>query len=468
MKRITVIISLLFFLMFSLEAFYRFPAVAKSRENNGKTYAIAVNKVFFNPSDPANDKWQNVLQKLIEKHSAEVFIYEGKPDTCTELKENLKNLHPYYVCFLSKPNDCERDFAESVIRCMAGLENAPYDGAVWAIFTAYNADDALKMVDAQPLELKETLSHAGSGWLDFFDCGTSFSEGVQYDKWVKESGKQTAKVKGPADTTDEWVKCVNSNQVDLLSTSGHASEKNWMMGYSYSSGTVAVKGNGMLQGTASDGKIYDISTDNPKVYYSPGNCLIAHITASQECMVLSWMHNGCYQFFGHLETQNRTCTAWGIAVYFFYLQDTYTYAEAVHANRIASRYLNQKYQTGSEQSGYNRCLGITMLYGDPAWEVKMKRTMDPLYVPSYTVTELGEGKMQITATVLFNKPFKQNLTSCKPPVILLPWSISGSTVEQSNAKETIVGSNFIMLDLDSMEIQAGQKVTATVSCSSAE
>jgi zinc protease len=257
------------------------------------------------------------------------------------------------------------------------------------------------------------------------------------------------------------VKEANSNKVDLISTSGHATERDWNMGYNYRSGKIVPAGKGKLAGVASDGKRHKIKTSNPKIYYSPGNCLIAHIPSNlMDCMCLSWIHNGCHHFFGHVEVQTRWCTAWGITDYFFALQDTYTFAQAVHVNRIGSRYLMENYKSGREKQYWNRCLDITVLYGDPAWEAKMKRITEPVYEMKLDVADAKGGRRKITLTVKLNRKGKVG----RPPIALLPFSISDWKVEKSDAKETVVADNFIMLDMTGKEYQEGDKVSTLLTC----
>jgi hypothetical protein len=430
-----------------------------------RKYAIVVTNSLFADEKGADAKWQKVVKELKKKYSAKVFKFDGLPHSNETLKKELADYHPYYVCFVSKPQHCGRNFAKSVIRFMRALDSDPYDDAIWAILTGYTADDALKIVKAEPLEVKRHLSHVGGGWLEWFERGVSFNEGKQFEKTVKEKGKKPQKAKGPGDTTEQWVKDVNSNKVDLISTSGHATERDWQMGYNYRSGKIVPAGKGKLAGVASNRQRFGIKTSNPKIYFSPGNCLIAHIPSNlMDCMCLSWIHNGCYHFFGHVGLQGRMCTAWGIGSYFFALQDTFTFAEAVYVNRIASRYVNEHHQTGREKQGYDRCLGITVLYGDPAWQAKMKRTTDPLYEIKLDIAEGEAGRKKLTMTVELKRKCKFNARYTKPPIALLPYRISGWKVEKPDAVKTVVADNFIMLDLTGKEYQKGDKVIATVTC----
>ncbi len=437
----------------------------QQKEDKKCRYAIVVANSFFAQEKSTKTKWPKVVEKLEKRYSAKVFRFDGLPNSSKTLKKELGDYHPYYVCFVSKPQHCGRSFVKSVIRLMRSLDDDPYDDAIWAILTGYTADDALKIVSAKPLEVKRHLSHVGGGWLEWFERGVSFNEGKQFEKTVKKKGEKPQKAECPGDTTEQWVKEANSNKVDLISTSGHATERDWQMGYNFRSGRIVPAGKGKLMGVASNRQRFGIKTSNPKIYFSPGNCLIAHIPSNlMDCMCLSWMHNGCHHFFGHVEPQGRWCTAWGIATYFFSLQDTFTFAESVCVNRIASRYVMEKYQKGREKQYHNRCLDVTVLYGDPAWQARMKRTTSPLYEVKLDVAEAQAGRKKITMTVEFQRRCTFNVRYTKPPIALLPDTISDWKVEQSDAKETVVADNFIMLDVTGKEYKKGDKLTATVTC----
>jgi hypothetical protein len=433
-----------------------------AKKNLKSRYAIAVANSFYNKRDK---KWLKVVDKLKEKYSAKVFKFAGRPDASPTLKKEFAEYRPHYVCFVSKPRQCGGEFVKSVIRFMSTIDNDPYDDAVWAILTGYTADDALKIVNAKPLKVKRHLSHFGSGALKWFESGVSFSEGKKFDKWEKKKGKPVKKVRGPADTTQQWVSAVNKNKVDIITTSGHATVRDWKMGYSYKSGRIVPAGRGRLMGASSTGRRFSIKTSNPKIYAGIGNCWIANIPSKlMDCMCLSWIHNGAYHFFGHVEPQARSCTAtWGIRFYFFALQDAYTFSEAVFANRIGSRYVLNNHSTG-KQRGWPRCLNITVLYGDPAWDTRMKRATDLVYDMKLDVKDADQGRKKITFTVTVNIKGKID----HPPVAILPFFISNWSVEKSNAAKTVVADNFILLDLYGKEYKKGEKITATITCKKEE
>jgi hypothetical protein len=96
-------------------------------ELKGK-YAIVVQNKLFDKWNGTKSKWPEVVDRLKEKYSAKVFKYDGLPLGNETLREELNEYSPFYVCFVSKPEHCERKFVKSVILFMRGIDSDPYDG----------------------------------------------------------------------------------------------------------------------------------------------------------------------------------------------------------------------------------------------------------------------------------------------------------------------------------------------------
>ena len=76
-------------------------------------------------------------------------------------------------------------------------------------------------------------------------------------------------------------------------TSGHATERDWQIGYRYRNGSFRSKA-GQLYGLDTQGRKFPINSPNPKVYLPIGNCLMGNING-KDAMALAWM-----QSLGHL------------------------------------------------------------------------------------------------------------------------------------------------------------------------
>ena len=86
---------------------------------------------------------------------------------------------------------------------------------------------------------------------------------------------------------------IQEEGVDMMVTSGHATEGDWQIGYSYKNGQFICMSSNLI-GKSMDGALYPVTHNgSPKVLSAAGNCLIGHIK-SPNCMALAWMHSvGC-------------------------------------------------------------------------------------------------------------------------------------------------------------------------------
>ena len=386
-------------------------------------------------SDVTINEWSSVIANLQTKYpQSKLFEYTSWSVDKDNILNKLSEFFPKYVCFVERP-PVSRSFVQSVIAFMRDLDDDPYADAIWSILTGYNLSDAERISNAAPLTVSNGCSHVGSGWLQWFDAGVSWNEGTQYDKYIKTSGNSVQQVDGPGNTTSDIVDELNKDDKHCMSSSGHATEHVWEMGYSYYDGILSSNG-GRVYGDDRNGNIYEITTTNPKIYYSPGNCLIAH-QSDMDSMSLAWMHSGVNAFFGHVINQMRTCTAWGIAQYFFSLQDQFTYAEAVYVNRVGSMYIND--------FGWERCLNGTVLYGDPAWKCKMARSTQPLWNQSLTVQDNGDGDVKIAFEVTFNQDWGPGN---HPPVAILPERIMDPIIVSADTPNVVITDNFVLMHLE--------------------
>ncbi|MEN6521879.1 MAG: hypothetical protein ABFD46_12105, partial [Armatimonadota bacterium] len=332
------------------------------------------------------------------------------------------------------------------------LDNDPYEDAIWAVMTGYTPADALRMVNAKSMTITKALSGVEGGWLSYFDSGLAYSEATKNMKTVKESGKPATTVQGPDDTTEELVKALNTNQYQIMSSSGHASEENWQLGYTYTNGLFVCQ-NGNLSGVSSTGNRYDIATTNPKIYFSPGNCLIGHIPGDDyDCMALAWMHNGVNQFFGHIVPQGRPCWAWSMTEYFFGLQDRFSFAESAY---IYSQTL--QFETAVLGHQYPCCTADskgTAFYGDPAWNARIKKVTTPVYDQDLKVTKIANSnKYKIVFTVTLNSDGKIQAH----PVALLPFRIQNHVIKKTDSKKVVTTDNFIIMQIQSDDDPAFKK-----------
>lgn len=407
---------------------------AQKSDNSKKKYAIVVSKATYE-----NVQWAQVVNKLKSKYEGQVFTYDSP--NIGAVRKQLNEYMPWYVCIVATPEEAGREFIRKSADLMRNLDDDPYEDAIWAVLTGYVAEDALRIASADNLTITNALSGVGNGLLDWFESGIAFNESKKNGKTVKEPGKPAVEVYGPDDTTEEIVQLLNTNKYQMMSSSGHATERNWQIGYNFENGYIVCK-DGRLYGVSSDRKQYNVDTTNAKIYYSPGNCLIAHIP-DRNCMALAWIHNGTNQFFGHIVPQGRQCIAWTIRELFMGLQDRFTYSEAV--------YLNQQsliYEVNELKNNYPCCYESrkgTAFYGDPAWEARIKKVGTPIYDQSLTVTQQPDSdKYDIKFTITLNKDGQISGHQLHPGAFL-PFNVKNAVVKKTDAKKAVVADNFIML-----------------------
>ncbi len=186
---------------------------------------------------------------------------------------------------------------------------------------------------------------------------------------MKEPGGRPKTEVGPADTTEALVDALARS--DLFVTSGHATEHDWQIGFSYRNGSFRCR-DGKLFGLDTQKKEHPIDSPTPKVYLAVGNCLMGHVDGP-DCMALAWMNSGgVAQMVGYTDLTWFGYGGWGCLDYFVEQPGRYTLAEAFLANDHA---LVNRLESGSAPKGDIRGLAydrdIVALYGDPAWEARM-------------------------------------------------------------------------------------------------
>ena len=353
-------------------------------------YAVVVSKA--TGDDP---QWKPVVGALLDKHQAKLLTYERSID---ESLTGLRRQFPRYVCFVARPAEVTREFVARVNRLMRRLDDDPYTDALWGILTGYDAANALRIArHKQPLVIHRV---AAGTEVELSAC----EEGVWYcelnrGKMVrKQPHGKAEQLQAPPDTTKALVDALNVYKAQLFVTSGHATERDWQIGYRYRNGQFRSRA-GRLFGLDTQGHRYPISSDNPKVYLPVGNCLMGHIDGP-DAMALAWMNRaGVYQMIGYTVATWYGYSGWGMLDFFVEQPGRFTLAEAFFANqqalihRLATYFPGlEKAETGrgrlpagKELSQRARQAGLSWqdargllydrdslaFYGDPAWEARM-------------------------------------------------------------------------------------------------
>ncbi|MCX6998100.1 MAG: hypothetical protein NTV49_13710 [Kiritimatiellaeota bacterium] len=212
-------------------------------------YAVVVSQKTI--GDP---EWKQVVEALKQKHHAAVIVY---PDAVGQSRDELAKIFPRYACFVATPAEAGRKFVVAVHRLTRALDDDPYTDVLWGILTGYDAADALRIAKYdQPLVIKRGAAGTGLD-LDAFEQGLWFSEGEKGAKFVKlpdANGKQ----KCPGDSTASLVEMLNTFRPQFFMTSGHATSRDWQIGYAYRNGQFRCQ-DGQLFGLDLQGQKFPIN-----------------------------------------------------------------------------------------------------------------------------------------------------------------------------------------------------------------
>jgi len=431
------------------------PCITVANPVNHVKYAIVVSNLTFSRPD-----WAEVVNALKAKYQAQVFVYED-PDL-ESVKEKLRRFFPTYICFVTQPLEATKEFIATIHRLTRELDKDPYGDAIWGVLTGYNAEDALKIVRGpSELIISNALLKTSGGWLKYFKKGRFYSETEYELMWIKHSdGAIDKSQKGPHDCTKTLVNLLNSNQYDIMITSGHAEEHKWQLHYPDPGEEGFFWSNaGQLYGIPYSGSVVEVNSTNPKVYWGLGNCLIGHIN-DMNCMVLAWFHTGgAFQFCGYTVKTSYGYMGWGIADYFLKLQDRFTFAESFYLNNQALIFDLENNTPGRKAYELSYDRDSVAFYGDPAFEARLEKCREPLYNQELTVTQEGKG-YRFTFLIRMNETGHPE----RPPIAFLPFRTRDAKIIFTNAHKVVITDNFVLMHVwqeGDPELQQGEERKVT-------
>ncbi len=328
-------------------------------------YAIVVSEATL--ADPA---WKQVVTALEAKHEARgasVITWKTSPaDAVGPLAGRL----PRHACFVARPEEASREFVADVHQLTRRLDDNPYTDTLWGILTGFDAANALAIAKTtEPLEVRRVTSGTELA-MDRVVEGEWYCELKKNRMVRKEAGGEPRQLEGPDDTTAALAARLSDGPTDLFVTSGHATERDWQIGYGYKNGQFRSRG-GKLTGVDTAGHTIPIDSTNPKVWLPVGNCLAGHIDGP-DALALAFMNSaGVRQMAGYTVPTWFGYAGWGLLDYFVEQPGRYTLCEAFHANDHA---LVHRLATGPaprEEKGLAFDRDVVAFYGDPAWEARM-------------------------------------------------------------------------------------------------
>ena len=364
---------------------------ASEAKSPRKDYAVLVSK-----ATAGEAKWKEVVDALAAKHHAEVIVYES---SVAESLDKLRSLFPRYVCAVATPAESTRQLIADVHGLTRRLDEDPYGDALWGILTGYDAEGALRIArHTEPLEIRRVVSGTE---IELACCeeGTWYCELVQGRMVRRQPGQPPQPEKAPPDTTEALVDGLNVYKAQMFITSGHATERDWQIGFRYRNGQFRSQA-GQLFGVDTRGGRFPVDSPNPKVYLPVGNCLMGHIDGP-DAMALAFLHSaGVHQMIGYTFPTWYGYAGWGCLDYFLEQPGRFTFAESVFANHQALLHRLETYfpeiarmemkpgevprnsidvSAQASQAGLSSNDGRGLLfdrdvlafYGDPAWTARM-------------------------------------------------------------------------------------------------
>ncbi|MFN9718911.1 MAG: hypothetical protein ACK58L_09475 [Planctomycetota bacterium] len=337
-----------------------------------------------------------MVEELVAKHQAEVVVYDKH---ISESLLALRTTFPRYACFVATSEEASRQMVADVHRLTRKLDDDPFADVLWGILTGYDAANALTIAqEREPLVIKRVASGTELA-MDRVTEGVWYCELEQNRTVRKLPGGEAKESHGPSDTTHALAATLTEYHADLFVTSGHATERNWQIGFRYRNGEFQSRA-GELFGVDTMGNRIPISSANPKVYLPIGNCLMGHIDGP-DAMALAFMNSaGVRQMIGYTVPTWYGYGGWGCLDYFVEQPGRYTFAEAFFANQHAmidrletnfpeiarletapgsmprekfplSDSARKAGLSSQDGAGLLHDRDVVALYGDPAWNAKM-------------------------------------------------------------------------------------------------
>jgi zinc protease len=383
----------------------------------------------------------------------------------------LQKQFPRYACFVAQPEEVTPQFVAAIHRLTRKLDDDPFPDCFWGILTGYGSSNALAIArQSAPLTIHK-VAGATALAMDMVEEGVTFDELVKNKSVRKEKGGLATETKCPDDTTESLVNELNDGRPDLFVASGHASEHDWMLGYSYMNGFFRHQ-DGRLFGEDTQHRKFPVNSPNPKVFMPVGNCLTGHITGP-DCMAVAWMNSaGVCQMLGYTVTSWYGYAGWGVLDYFVEQPGRYTFNKAFFANQVALIYrlntclpelLDQVSDdhlsiivgkaakaaglTAEDGRGLLYDRDVVAFYGDPAWEARMADR------PKFFEQTLAEKKGLFTFEIKPNRgadSFKVvnsngSQRGGRPFIAFFPKRLGSAKIIEGAELNPVITDNFILV-----------------------
>ena len=288
------------------------------------TYAIVASKAVMDDT-----AWKTAtVDVLAAKHpGARLIVWEREVG---EAKGALAAAQPSFTAFIVRPEQAGVRLTVAVSNLCRALDGDPYVDTFWGVVTGYDPAAAEALAKAGPIAIERALDCAGCD-LTAFRKAWRYSEDHRGTMNLWERGVTDAVRDVPCDTDNTLgvLDRLQRDRVQFMTTSGHATQHDWQMGYCGPNMALVHKDGRLV---ARDTKKVDrpAGSDEPKVYFGTGNCLIGDVD-KPDCMALSWMRDGgARQFMGYTVTTWFGAQGWGTQGLFVDTAGLCTANEAFH------------------------------------------------------------------------------------------------------------------------------------------
>lgn len=470
-------------------AVWSFPTATPGAET-AFNKATPVYCVVVSAQTDADPAWHAVVAALSAKQADPHQVGESRAvqtvtfeKNVSESLESLRVISPDWCCFVATPEEANGKFVAQVHTLTRHFDADPYTDCYWGILTGYDAEAAMRIAKcAKPLVVHRAA--AGTSFaIQRCEEGIWYSESAKNEMARKQPGQEPVITHdAPDDTTAALVDAFNTYQTQLFITSGHATQRDWQIGYAYPNGQFRCE-NGRLYGLDLAKKKWPIESPNPKIYLPVGNCLMGNID-SRDAMALAFMNSGgVNQMIGYTVPTWYGYGGWGVLDYFLEQPGRFSLSEAFYANQQALIYRLEKYfpdvsrqirehgdtteplqlqiaQTPELQAAGltpQDCVGLlydmdtVAFYGDPAWDARMATPTEPIGWEQTLTEQNGEFTLTIHAQN-GEKSFAPVNTNGsqrggRPIFVALPHRIDPSTVRILDGKslEPVITENFILM-----------------------
>lgn len=435
--------------------------------------------IIATPSVLEDESWIKVIDALKEKYTGIYNIEVIKWDN--DAFNKLQKIFPRYACFVVKPEEATRERLATIWQKTRKLDSDPYGDVIWGIITGYDAADALRLARVKDMTV-ETACAATSIATKYFKSSVVFDE-INKNHWriKKEGEEEEDRNDGPSDTTHAIANALND--VQLFVTSGHATENNWLLGYSYTNGYFTVHEDKLLgKPSRESGQApFFIQATGSKIQLASGNCLWGHIN-KPSCMALMMIrHANVDMFMGYTVPTWFGYMGWGVQDYYIEQPGRFTVAEAFFANNQSLLYLiekdnqdelnnvpNSKRLSPRKREGLIFDRDVVTLYGDPAWKNSLA-IQDSGWKQTLTSENQDGNTINWTLTI---EPLKGKLSfelidnngserSQRPIIQLLPHRVSNVHIVKGQEFSPVITDNFVLIPLTNLNTNSKSVIKFT-------